>query len=199
VVKGVAERAVAQAAVGLSPIQLQAFSSQKRVRKSDRTATFGGDKIAEILPRNYGQGELSRKEVEIFLCESAMREIESVLTDAAPKVAVEGSRDLIEAEVKKLIHRYKPSEDLVGKRFFEIKSDSELSTLQKVRQAGEDWIFMADLGSQELYKVEANWHPSWDSAAKALTVCDGHEVWRCGGAAYSCGPSSLEYQNIRLH
>jgi hypothetical protein len=173
VVKGVAERAVAQAAVKLSPLQLQSFAASAK---------------KEIL----------RHQVEEVLRETAMREVESVLTDAAPKIAVEGSRDLIEAEVKKLIHAYKPSEALVGKRFFEIKSTGELSTLQKVRQVGEDWIFMADLGPEELHKVESSWQPAWENAAKPLTDCEGHEVWRCGGAAYCCGPSSLEYQTVRI-
>lgn len=198
VVKGVAERAVAQAAVGLSPMQLQVFTTPKRVKKGQGTATSYQEIVEDIAPRLYGKHELPRKEVEKILCESAMRQVESVLTDAAPKVAVEGSRDLIEAEVKKLIHSYKPSEALVGKRFFEIKSTGELSTLQKVRPAAEDWIFMADLGPEELHKVESNWRPAWENAAAPLTVCDGHEVWRCGGAAYCCGPSSLEYQNIRI-
>jgi hypothetical protein len=171
VVRGVAERAVAQAAVRLSPMQLQIFDAS-------------------------GKGGLRRQEVEELLRDTAMREVESILTEAAPKVAVEGSRKLIEGEMKKIIHSYKPREELVGKRFFEIKSGGTISTLQKVREAGEGWIFMADLGLEELHKVESAWRPAWEDAATPLALCDGHEVWRCGGAAYCYGPSSLEQQTV---
>jgi hypothetical protein len=203
VVKGVAERAVAQAAIKLSPHQLQTFTSRqnperdKSPQKGAEATATPREVVAEV-PDYRISNEPLRKEVEALLCDFAMSEIESVLTDAAPKIAVEGSRELIEHEVRRLIRGYRPSEALVGKRFFEIKSAAEICTLQKVRQAGEDWIFMADLGADELRKVESTWRPGWENASSPLTFCDGHEVWRCGGAAYCCGPETLEYQIVRV-
>ena len=204
VIKGVAERAVAQASIRLSPDQLRTFSRSKvKNAKRDtglmRENEFASKSAEYVFQESAtGKTEASRRHVEEVLQDSAMQEVESILTDAAPKIAVEGSRDLIEAEVKKLIRAYKPSEALVGKRFFEIKSAGERSTLQKVRQVGEDWIFMADLGPEDLHKVESSWEPAWENAAAPLTDCEGHEVWRCGGAGYCCGPSSLEYQSVRV-
>ena len=179
VVKGVAERAVAQASVRLSSEQLLAFGRSK-VKAIHVKTRITEQHLAHEIPEHDFQ-DLQIRKSDPYRNE------------------VEGSRDLIETEVKKLIRAYKTSEDLVGKRFFEIKSAGELSTLQKVRQVGEDWIFMADLGPRELHKVEASWRPAWENAARSLTDCDGHQIWRCGGAGYCCGPSSLEYQTVRVH
>jgi hypothetical protein len=177
---------VAQAALKLSPEELQAFG---------QPAKNGEERSA--LPLLKGE-KVTRREAEAILHETAMREVESVLTEAAPKEAVEGSHRLIDAAVREIIEDYRPNESLIGRRFFEIKAKAEACVLEKVRKAGEEWILMADLGPAELHRIESTWSPAWENAPTPLSQCEGQAVWRCGGAAYCCGPEALEYQMVRV-
>ncbi len=187
VVKGVAERAIAQAAAKADAEVLLALGD--------------GGSGAQARQPGGGSGHikrLSRADVEAILVEAAMREAEEVLAVSGTAVAVAGSRGEIEQEVRRLVHESRPAELQSGRRFFEIKQAVEGSVLEKVRMLGEDCIFMANLSHADLHEIEAHWRPSWEKAAEPLTIIEGYPVWRGGGAAYCIGPQSLEHRSLRI-
>jgi hypothetical protein len=186
VVRGVAERALAQAAVRVGPEMLAVLNTPKG-----------------IAPLGMGSGwssgkRVSRMEVEAILIENAMREAEEVLATSGTSVAIAGSRAEIEHEVEQLVRACKPNELHAGKRFFEIKERGDGAALQRVRQAGDEWIFMANLPAADVHQLNVSWEKSWDSAASPLTLIEGYPVWRCGGAAYCLGPAALDQRIVRL-
>jgi len=142
--------------------------------------------------------KFSRVEVEAMLREAAMREAEEVLATSGPAVAVAGSREEIELEVKRLVEDCRPNELHGGKRFFEIKQRAEGSVLERVRIAGDEWIFMANLTPADLHQVQAGWRQSWEAASEPMAIVDGYPVWRSGGAAYCIGPEGLDHRTLRL-
>lgn len=187
VVRGVAERALAQATAAVGPEVLAALDNPRRAGSGDPQGT------------GVQRGKrLSREEVEAMLREASMREAEEVLATSGPVVAVAGSREEIELEVKRLVEGCRPNELHGGKRFFEIKQRAEGSVLERVRMAGEELIFMANLAPADLHLVDERWNRSWESAAEPLTIIDGYPVWRGGGAAYCLGPEGLEHRTLRL-
>lgn len=186
VVRGVAERALAQATAMVGPDVLAALDGPRR---SGSPGSQGG--------APWGK-RLSRAEVEGMLRESAMREAEEVLAASGPAVAVAGSREEIEQEVKRLVEDCRPNELHGGKRFFEIKQRAEGSVLERVRIAGDELIFMANLSPADLHQVQARWRRSWESAAEPLTILDGYPVWRGGGAAYCIGQRRPKPRAARL-
>jgi hypothetical protein len=187
VVRGVAERAPAQATATLGPEVLAALDNP-------RGPGSGGPQGTGALCGN----KPSREEVEAMPREAAMREAEEVLATSGPVVAVAGSREEIELEVKCLVEECRPNELHGGKRFFEIKQRAEGSLPERVRMAGEEWIFMANLAPADLHRVDERWKRSWELAAEPLTIIDGYPVWRGGGAAYCLGPEGLEHRTLRL-
>ena len=68
---------------------------------------------------------LSRVEVEAVLRESAMREAEEVLARSGPAVAVAGSREEIEEEVKRL-RRYERTGRPLGDESFIVAVERQL-------------------------------------------------------------------------
>ena len=187
VVRGVAERALAQATANLGPEVLAALDDP---RLPGRGPSGGSSSL-------WGK-RLSRVEVEAVLRESAMREAEEVLARSGPAVAVAGSREEIEEEVNRLVEECRPNELRGGKRFFEIKQSAVGSSLERVRAAGDEWIFMANLAPADLHQVQAGWRRSWETAADPITIIDGYPVWRGGGAAYCIGPDTLDHRTLRL-
>jgi hypothetical protein len=187
VVRGVAERALAQATATVGPEVLGVLNSPRR------SGSGGGPGAGGL----WGK-KLSREDVEGMLREAAMREAEEVLATSAPVVAVAGSREEIELEVKRLVEDCRPNELHGGKRFFEIKQRAEGSMLERVRLAGEEWIFMANLATPDLHIIDECWKRSWEAAAEPLTIIDGYPVWRGGGAAYCMGSEGLEHRTLRL-
>lgn len=92
----------------------------------------------------------------------------------------------------------RPNELHGGKRFFDIKQRAEGSTLERVRMAADEWIFMANLAPVDLHQVQARWRRSWGAGAEPLTIVDGYPVWRGGWAAYCIGPETLDNRILRL-
>jgi len=187
VVRGVAERALAQAAIVLGTDVLSTLDVQRR-----STQGSSGTKL------KIGGKVLSRTEVEGMLIESAMREAEEVLANSGPAIAVAGSREDIENEVKRLVKDCHPDVLHSGKRFFDIKQNAEGSRLERIRKSGDEWIFMANLSPVDLQQIQNDMHRSWDAAAEPLTIIDGYPVWRGGGAAYCLGPENLGHRSMRL-
>ncbi len=187
VVRGVAERALAQATTVVDPEVLDALNEPRRPGSGAPQGT------GALWSKNP-----SREQVEAMLCEVAMREAEEVLATSGPVAAVAGSREEIELEVKRLVEECRPNKLHGGKRFFEIKQHAEGSVLERVRMAGEEFIFMANLAPADLQLVDERWKRSWESAANPLTIIDRCPVWRGGGAAYCLGPEGLEHRTLRL-
>lgn len=188
VVKGVAERALAQATATLGPDLLAVLDTPRR----------SGQLLVGGTGSSWGKKQLSRGDVEAMLTESAMREAEEVLATSGSATAVTGSREDIEQEVRRLVQDCRPNQLHSGKRFFQIKQGAVGSVLERARPVGDEWIFMANLEPADLHQVQAGWKCSWEAAAEPIAIIDGYPVWRGGGAAYCIGPEGLDHRTLRL-
>ncbi|NBP15850.1 hypothetical protein EBU95_15910, partial [bacterium] len=169
VVKGLVERAVAQAAFSLPSIKAQDWNTGK------------SKGIKEYLKD---------------LVEASKEEIESLLLDSAPSHAIEASRSQIERELKKVVDTSLKKKSDVGKNFFSIKQNIESDTLKRIRKYGSDYIFMTDLSSNSFLKLKNNWKPDLESFNLPSYHVSGFPVWQCGGSLYAVGPKDLEGKQV---
>lgn len=183
VVRGLVERAIAQAALRIPDDDLSSLDSKQN--KNSR-------------PYGFGERRKSRKEVQEMLLEAAREEVESLLAEAATKQAVESSMKQIESELKNLVHATKYSGLQVGRRFFEIKRDSTVCMLSKIRPFGADWIFMANLELRQDALLRSGWFADLNRVISPVASVDGFEVWRCGGALFAIGPEKLDGREVLL-
>lgn len=180
VVKGLAQRAVSQAALKLSPDEVEAF---------DVTPSKGLESS-----RNLGRARtgLSRNKVEALLIKLALDELAGLFGGAQETEATAASYDDVATEIQKLARSYQLNDTLIGKRFFELKHLGLPSYLQKIRQSGADFIFMANIPKEELAKIDQGWTSNWANVTVPFGRLQNKPIWRFGGAVYCCGPESLD-------
>lgn len=183
VVRGLAERAIAQATLQIRDDDLILLDSKRRWKPP--------------IP-DSGQPHRSRKIVQEMLIEAAMLEIEALLSESATKQAVESSREQIASEMARLVQAVRYSGPEVGRRFFEIKREASVGILSKVRQFGADWIFMANLEMRHDAMLRSAWTSDLGRVDLPVAAVDGFNVWRCGGALFAIGPETLEGREVHL-
>ena len=172
VVKGLVERAVAQAAFNIPRFE-----------------------IKEKPSSNY------KKELKEYLkdlIEASKGEIESLLVDSASNHAIEASRFQIEKELKRITGASLLKEDKIGKTFFSIKQNNEDDVLRRIRKYGPEFVFMADLGSRFFNNLKASWNSDIRLFNQPSFHVAGFPIWQCGGSLYAVGPKELENRRITI-
>ena len=181
-VHGLAQRAISQATLKLPAEDLDILVPAEKGRQAD-------------LPREKRRRQA---EVQKLLIEMSEREIEELLAKAGSREAVESSRNQVELELKRLVHRARHTDFDVGRRFFEIKQGNNALIMRKVRTFGAETIFMANLEEHQMAAVRSRWRSDFSRAAVTVGQVDGFPIWRCGGALFCVGPDQLEGRQAEL-
>lgn len=200
VVEGVAQRAIAQAAVTLLPEEVQLFREKKAKRRRKKKPTAPGhfddavlDKVAAPQPR------FSRETVEKKLENRAWAEVEGILANNADEIAVTTSTEALRDEVRRRIDQCLLPPPAEGERFFAAKEDAPVGTFTQLRQVGGESMYAASLSPEDDQDFAGRWSPSWDSANEPYTHVGNDQLWRCGGMAFALTDADLSYQEIPHH
>jgi len=186
VIEGVAQRAIAQAAVTLSTEELESFKVKPEKSKKRKKTSRRQDEL------------YFREEVEKKLEIRAKAEVEGILANNADEIAITTSIESLFKEISKRISMCLLPPAQEGERFFSAKETSLEGTFAELRQVGGQFLYGASLSLEQDQNFTATWTPTWDSANTEYTIIGEDPAWRCGGMVIVLSSRDLSYETFHL-
>jgi hypothetical protein len=176
VARGLAERAVNQAAAQLGLSETDSRLTDPTVRK--------GSLVPELRKR-------------------AESEVVVLLSEIDPGSPLSVDRNPIDEAVTALLDRIArrkwkapKSESMGGRRFKDAKEEAVRNRLSRIRRFGEEWFYLADLAKEDVDQVRRTWTPDWTRACSPWKTIDGVDLWRCGGAVICLADANMDGRAI---
>jgi hypothetical protein len=176
VIKGLAERAVNQAAAQLGlvePSDLVDYIYSEGGRDFSRLQEVSIGTATDLLHES-GIPELDQAELQMF--EDSVIELLRNLKRTARKPGITlGSR---------------------GSRLLAAKSTATAGLLSELRAVGNRKLFIADLPLKQRKNVGNEWVPNWARANRPWRNLGDTKLWRCGGAVFCIGGPEIGTRDI---
>ncbi len=172
VITGVAERAFRRSLLKLSDLDL-ALLRQNPKRRT----------------------ESQQRQLEQNVLSIALEELEELLIEEGPEVAVLASKQAIGEEIRQLLLTV-TIDDGEGQRFFSARQQAAAGGLSHIRFIGTQSLLIGDLDRQSRNAITTSWKPNWEAANKPWRRIGELSLWRCGGAVFAVG--SRQHKGIRI-